>query len=67
MVVITNRPSQIEPDPEYDFVAASPAVKKGRQCGKCGMKFDYNISYGYWCMNSGCPMGYGGSSTVIGL
>jgi hypothetical protein len=47
-----------EPDPEYELVKYEPP-KRGRQCGKCGMKFDYNMSYGFYCMSVECPMGWG--------
>ena len=43
------------PDPEYELV--KPVVKKGRQCGKCWMKFEYNHSYGFYCGDCECPMG----------
>lgn len=49
----------IEPDPEYDFVPEPPKPKRGRQCGVCGMKFDYGSMYGYYCQQQNCPMGYG--------
>ncbi len=50
------------PDPDYDYVDPLPAVapagvtKKGRQCGQCGMKFDYDVTYGYNCGHQNCPM-----------
>lgn len=53
----------IERDPEYDYVPPHPTVappKKGRQCGKCGKKFDYGVPYGYCCPYGGeCPAGWG--------
>ena len=52
--------SHIEPDPEYDFTppkSESPQ-KRGRQCGECGMKFEYGTAYGYCCPNSNCPTGW---------
>lgn len=48
-----------EPDPEYDLVLPAAPTKRGQQCGKCGMKFDYNVGYGFYCQNAPCPMGYG--------
>jgi hypothetical protein len=47
----------IQRDPDYDYIPPikeSP-VKKGSQCGECGMKFDYGQAYGYCCMNPKCP------------
>lgn len=47
----------IKPDPEYDFIPplqTSP-MKKGTQCGECGMKFEYGQSYGFYCGNLRCP------------
>lgn len=33
--------------------------KKGIQCGKCGMKFDYGKAYNFCCPNRGsCPVNY---------
>ena len=52
--------SSIVPDPDYDYVDPLPSVgqsKKGRQCGQCGMKFDYGVSYGYNCGDQSCPVG----------
>jgi len=49
-----------EPDPEYELVPEPPKPKKGIQCGKCGMKFDYGVTYGYCCGNQDCPTGWGG-------
>ncbi len=52
-------------DPEYDFTPPLPKPgelappPKGRQCGECGMKFDYGTAYGYCCQNLRCPMGWG--------
>lgn len=47
-------------DPEYELVPATPLVtKRGRQCGQCGMKFDYGVAYGYCCTDNNCPMGWG--------
>ncbi len=53
--------SPVQPDPEYDFVApmVPPRPKKGRQCGLCGAKFDYDIGYGYYCCVQQCPMNNG--------
>lgn len=55
----TTTPSKFTPDPAYDLVPDT-AVKKGAQCGRCGMKFDHNKAYGYVCGSPGCPMGMGG-------
>jgi hypothetical protein len=52
----------IQRDPDYDYIPPikeSP-VKKGSQCGECGMKFDYGTAYGYCCMNARCPTGWNG-------
>jgi hypothetical protein len=57
-----HRKSGVERDLDYDYVAPiqqSP-VKKGVQCGECGMKFDYGTAYGYCCMNARCPTGWNG-------
>jgi len=54
--------STVEPDDEYDFVEPLPKVvkrKRGKQCGKCGMKFEYGKMYGYCCGHLDCPCGYG--------
>ena len=48
----------MEHDPEYELVPYDP-IKRGRQCGKCGMKFDYDTTYGYFCASNYCPMGWG--------
>jgi len=50
----------ITPDPEYDFIEPPIVVKakRGRQCGICGLKFDYGVSYGYSCSSVNCPMGF---------
>jgi len=47
----------ITPDPEYDFIPPLQAapVKRGTQCGECGMKFEYGKSYGFCCGNLRCP------------
>ena len=53
------------PDPDYDLVPPSvlPVELKanhkiGSQCGTCGLKFDYNQSYGFLCSRPSCPLGY---------
>lgn len=54
--------SDIERDPDYDFVPPpSKPVKrtKGKQCGKCGAKFDYGQAYGFCCPHNDCPAGWG--------
>lgn len=50
-------------DPDYDFTPPLPKVgeiqrPKGRQCGECGMKFEYGQSYGFCCPNTRCPTGW---------
>ena len=56
----------VERDPNYDYVPPLPAnhtftwtapPPKGRQCGECGMKFEYGQSYGYHCPSQRCPTG----------
>jgi len=49
------------PDLEYDLIQYLPPElpKKGRQCGKCGMRFDYGSHYGFMCGQHDCPAGYG--------
>lgn len=55
----------IQRDPDYDFVPPLPKpgeatwVRKGTQCGECGMKFEYGHAYGFCCANSRCPTGWG--------
>lgn len=55
--------SDVTPDPDYEYVPATQPNnafgKKGRQCGQCGTKFDFNVSYGYCCSWINCPMGWG--------
>lgn len=29
---------------------------KGIQCGKCNMRFDNGVAYGYYCPNLDCPL-----------
>lgn len=48
--------SGVKPDPDYDFVKPIEDIKRGIQCGECGMKFDYNQAYGYYCGNTRCPV-----------
>ena len=50
-------PNGVNRDPEYDFIPPlySGAVKKGVQCGECGIKFDYGQTYGFCCQNPKCP------------
>lgn len=48
----------VQRDPEYNFVPPlRDAAKRGRQCGQCGMKFEYYQPYGYCCPDRRCPMG----------
>ena len=55
----------ITPDPEYDFVEplpkdwVSPIPKKGKQCGECGIRFDYGSNMGFSCGNPRCPTSWG--------
>lgn len=61
--VILHQPAQSARDPDFDWVPPikdEPPAKLGRQCGECGMKFEYNKSYGFHCSHYKCPMGYGG-------
>lgn len=54
--------SGVERDPDYDWIAPIPTPAdppRGKQCGECGMKFDYGTSYGYSCPNTRCPCGWG--------
>ncbi len=53
-------------DPEYDFIeplpfldCVSPMPKKGKQCGECGIKFEYGQTIGFSCADPRCPTGYG--------
>lgn len=50
-----------DPDPDYDQTApiAKHRAKRGRQCGQCGLKIEYGITYGYCCPTLGCPMNWG--------
>lgn len=57
------RETGVPRDPDYDYTPPLPERSerqrpKGRQCGECGMKFDYGVAYGYCCMNSRCPTGW---------
>lgn len=49
---------KIVPDPQYELIEPRPK-KRGRQCGECGMKFEYNQSYAHCCAMMDCPMGWG--------
>jgi hypothetical protein len=59
----------VERDPEYDWIPpySQPKrmVKKGLQCGECGMKFDYGTSYAYSCGNPQCPRGISPSGRIL--
>lgn len=55
----------VQRDPDYEFVPPLPEragnlwpLPKGRQCGECGMKFEYGKAYGYCCASTKCPMGW---------
>lgn len=59
-----NLPTGIQRDQDYDWVPPlrdrliqTPNVPRGRQCGECGVKFDYGVGYGYACPSNKCPMG----------
>lgn len=49
---------------EYDWegyriippLRTKPEASKGIKCGKCGMKFDNNVAYGYYCPHNDCPV-----------
>lgn len=56
-VTIQAQHTGVIPDPEYDLIVPT-AQKRGRQCGQCGMKFDYGVGYGYCCSSMNCPMGW---------
>ena len=59
------RDGELVRDPAYDYVAPLPKQQdrpRGRQCGECGMKFDYGVAYGYSCSSTRCPMGLGAIS-----
>lgn len=70
-IYITHVPvgDEFERDLEYDLVPpAVPVItKKGRQCGLCGMKFDYNTHYGFWCARTQCPMGHHINTSLQGV
>jgi hypothetical protein len=46
------------PDPEYDLVKKRHNFKRGTQCGECGQKFEYGVSYAYHCPSANCPMDF---------
>lgn len=55
----------VTPDSDYDFIPPLVKrderqfpIKKGTQCGECGMKFEYGHAYGYCCPNHNCPTGW---------
>lgn len=59
----TSEKPSIERNPDYDFTPPLPKQgagrqPKGRQCGECGMKFEYGQSYGFCCPNTRCPTGW---------
>ena len=44
---------------DYEVVPDMPFVaSRGRKCERCGVKFDYGVSYGFHCPDGGCPMGW---------
>jgi hypothetical protein len=54
--------ASVERDPEYDWIPplkeATPwqqRLPRGAQCGECGMKFEYRVTYGYHCPLINCP------------
>jgi hypothetical protein len=46
-------------DPEYDLVLPTMLNKRGRQCGKCGIKFDYGTRQCLLLRFHGLPHGLG--------
>lgn len=42
-------------DDGYEIIEP-PQPRKGVQCGICGMRFDDNKAYGYWCSHQNCPI-----------
>ena len=54
----TNQQAQSNPfkrDEDYTLLTPPQSGNKGTQCGVCGMKFDYGVSYGYYCGRNNCP------------
>lgn len=62
---ITSDNTGVHRDPDYDWIPplATPErihpAPRGRQCGECGMKFEYGHHYGYSCPRARCPAGWG--------
>lgn len=59
--ITTFRVTPVEHDSDYDWIPPLPPMtpaptRRGAQCGECGMKFDYDKTYGYACQNNRCPM-----------
>ena len=49
--------SSVVHDKDYELVAPLQTNgKRGIQCGLCGIKFDYDKAYDYWCGNLNCPV-----------
>jgi hypothetical protein len=61
--------AEISIDPEYDFVPPLKpewaSVKRGVQCGECGVKFDYGLTFAYCCDNVRCPLGFGPATYAV--
>ncbi len=58
----TSDSTGVHRDPDYDWVPPLPpqrSAPRGKQCGECGMKFEYGTHYGYCCPNTRCPAGWG--------
>lgn len=52
-------------DDHYEWVDPLPpppsgvvVTNKGRQCGQCGIRFDYDQTYGFRCGHPRCPTGW---------
>ncbi len=41
-------------------VIPDPVCSKGVRCGRCGMTFDHDKTYGFVCQSIGCPLMPGG-------
>ena len=63
-----------EHDKDYEWVPPLPTPNhlvprppRGRQCGECGMKFDYDKTYGYCCCNTRCPVAWRAATSSEGV
>lgn len=43
-------------DEGYEIIPPLKPNRKGVKCGKCLLKFDDGVAYGYWCPNMDCPI-----------